>query len=98
MFKRLKRALVDSYIGAIALGYLLAEVVLHFVAIFALPVANWAGQKAVLSWAPISRSEAPPRLQFQDALPELLNFLLLLVFWYILLRWLYLESPKKETP
>src|SRR5690349_8300621 len=34
MPKRLKRTLVESYVGAIALGYLLAEVILYFAYIF----------------------------------------------------------------
>jgi len=38
---RLKQALIESYVGAIALGYLFAQGILHFVTIFASPVAGW---------------------------------------------------------
>ena len=38
MLERFKRALVESFIGAIGLGYLLAQGILHFVNIFASPV------------------------------------------------------------
>jgi hypothetical protein len=32
----------------------------------------------------------------QNAVPELIKFLVLLVIWYLLLRWLYLEPVRKE--
>lgn len=98
MFKRIKQALVESYIGAIALGYLLAEVVVHFTGIFSAPVASWAEQKTVSSWTSgISHSPARPAFGISDSLPEVLNFLLLLLFWYILLRWLYFEKPARQS-
>lgn len=40
MLNRLKRTLVESFVGAIALGYLLAQTILHFVNIFASPVVG----------------------------------------------------------
>lgn len=94
MFKRIKRALVDSYIGAIGLGYLLAQVMLHFISIFSAPVTGWIvqNQSAQFTNRPISTS-----LPLQYALPRLIDFVLLLCLWYILLRWLYLEKPARET-
>ena len=44
MLERLKRALVESFVGAIALGYLLAQGILHFVNIFASPIAGWVSR------------------------------------------------------
>ena len=95
MFKRLKRALVKSYVGAIALGYLLAQVILHFVEIFAFPVAVWVERNYYQSIVP--RTTPSAGLSFQDALPELERFLILLLVWYLLLRWLYFKPFKKET-
>jgi predicted Kef-type K+ transport protein len=94
MLKRLKRALVDSYVGAIALGYLLAESVLYFINFVAAPVTAWAqqqyrtGTSSHLGWADLVQVYA---------IDPLFKFIALLVFWYILLRWLYLERPKKES-
>ena len=94
MFERLKRTLVESYVGAIALGYLLAQVILHFVEIFASPVAVWVSRNYYQSIVP--RTTPSAGLSFQDALPELERFLVLLLVWYLLLRWLYFK-PVKET-
>ncbi len=94
MFERLKRTLVESYVGAIALGFLLAQVILHFVEIFAAPVAVWILRNYYQSIVP--RTTPSAGLSFQDALPELERFLVLLLVWYLLLRWLYFK-PLKGT-
>jgi hypothetical protein len=94
MSKRIKRALVDSYIGAIGLGYLLAQVMLYFISIFSAPVTGWIvqNQSPQFMSRPISTG-----LPLQNALPQLIDFVLLLCLWYILLRWLYLEKPAGRT-
>lgn len=92
---KLKRALVESYIGAIALGYLLAEAVLYFIGIFIAPVATWLADKR--SAAIMNRPPVSTPLLLQSSLPQFMNFLVLLILWYILLRWLYLEKPAKKT-
>jgi len=95
VFERLKRTLVESYVGAIALGYLLAEVILHFVEIFASPVAAWVERNYYQSIIP--RTTPSAGLSLQDALPESERFLILLLVWYLLLRWLYFKPFKKEA-
>jgi hypothetical protein len=95
MFDRLKHALVESYVGAIALGYLFAQGVLHFVNIFASPIAGWVSRKQYGEFVP--HTTAPAGFPLQDALPELVRFFLLLLVWYILLRWLYFKRLNEET-
>lgn len=95
MFERLKRALVESFVGAIALGYLFAQGILHFVNIFTSPVAGWVARKEYREFIP--RTTASAGFSLQDALPELIRFFLLLLVWYVLLRWLYFKPLKKET-
>lgn len=94
MFKRLKRALVESYVGAIALGYLLAESVLYLINVVAAPETAWAQQQyraglpGHVSWATLAQTYA---------LDSLVKFIILLALWYILLRWLYFEKPPKQS-
>lgn len=95
MLRRLKRTLVESFVGAIALGYLLAQTVLHFVNIFASPVVGWVSRKQYGGLAP--KDFDLPGFSFQDALPELARFLVLLLVWYVLVRWLYFKPAEKET-
>jgi len=94
VLSRLKRVLVESFVGAIALGYLMAQGIVSFAGVFATPVGAW-----------ISRNEfpglaAPGRLApispFDPALPDLIRFVVYLVVWYALLRWLYFTPLKRE--
>jgi predicted Kef-type K+ transport protein len=94
MFKRLKRALTESYIGAVALGWLLAQDVVQFVGVFATPVAEWVSQK---EYPQLRGQTGAPRLSFEFAMPELIRFLLILAIWYGLVRWLYFDSSNKQA-
>ena len=81
--------------GAIALGWLLAQGIVDFVGIFSAPVASWVSQntyreitqKATTGWA---------GFPFQLALPELVRTVLLVLIWYALFHWLYLRSFKRN--
>jgi predicted Kef-type K+ transport protein len=95
MFKRLKGVLVESYVGAIALGYLLAESVLYLVTVVAAPVTAWATEDRYRT--EMSRQMSWADLAAPDLLEPLVKFILLLVFWYILIRWLYYERPERPT-
>jgi hypothetical protein len=55
MFDRPKQAVVESYFGAIALGYLFAQLIEHFVNIFASPIAGWVARK---QWGVVLRTSA----------------------------------------
>ncbi len=91
------RALVSLgvWYGAIALGYLFAQGILRFVNIFVSPVAGWLSRKQYGGLVP--RTTSLPGFSLQDALPELVRFVLLLLVWCVLLRWLYFEPLKNET-
>jgi len=94
MLERLKRALVESYVGAIALGYIFAQSVQHFAWVFAAPVAGYVSRKQYrgLVDRPIAVA-----FSFQDALPELARSAALLVVGYVLLRWLYFKPLAEEA-
>ena len=95
MFERLKHALVGSYVGAIALGWLFAQGVIQFVNIFAAPVASWIARTECGKLTGDAAGSA--RFWPQEAVPELVRFFLVLLVWYILLRWLYFKPLKKQT-
>jgi hypothetical protein len=95
MLDRLKRVLVESFIGTIALGYLFAQVTLHFVNIFAAPIEGWASQKMYQGFVP--RPTTTLGLPLEAALPQLVSFFVLLIIWYVLVRWLYFAPPKRDS-
>ena len=96
MLSQLKRSLVESYMGAIALGWLLADIVLDFVNIFAGPVASWVSRSEFHGLD--GRADVPTGFLFRDALPGAVKCLLLLVIWYVLVRWLYMSPLAGENP
>lgn len=95
MFERLKRALVESFVGAIALGYLLAQCIVHFVGIFASPIADWVSRNNYRAIIPNGATLAG--FSLKDALPDLSRFVVLFLVWYFLVRWLYFSPPKTDA-
>lgn len=86
---------MESYVGAIALGYLLAQCILHFVNVFAAPVAGWVSRNDYRAIIPGGAAIAG--FSLKDGLPDLSRFVFLLLVWYLLLRWLYFTSPKTDA-
>jgi hypothetical protein len=96
MLRRLKQALVESFVGAIALGYLLAQMILHFTNIFAAPIARWVSRKEYGGMMP--KTSNLPGFSLQDALPELARFIVLPLVWYVLVWWLYVKPMESKAP
>lgn len=94
MLKRLKAALVESFVGAIALGWIFSQGILHFAFVFIAPVVGWAQRKQYRGLT--STLGAPAGFTFQDSLPDLFRCVALLVVGYFLLRWLYFKPLKEE--
>jgi hypothetical protein len=90
MFNRLKTVLVETFIGVIALGYLFAEAILYFVNIFTTSLAVWVGRN---SPHPFASGTGPLATVLRPASA----FVVLLLVWYVLLRWLYFTPPKGAT-
>ncbi len=95
MFRRLKRALVTSFVGAIALGWLFAQGILHFAYIFSAPIAGWLMQREYRGV--MDRANTAIGFSLQDALPELVRSVSLLLVGYFLLRWLYFKPLEQEV-
>ena len=94
MFKRLKQALVESFVGAIALGWLLAQSLSHFAATFTSPLAALAMQKQMQAFQ--SSSPRWENAALQRAILELVTAVSLFALSYILLRWLYYKPVQEQ--
>jgi hypothetical protein len=86
-----KDALIKSYAGAIAVGWLFGQAALHFAYIFSTPLTSWLARREYYTLS-LSHSTVP-RFTLQDALPELIRCVVLLLIGYLLLRWLYYNKP-----
>jgi hypothetical protein len=92
MFERSKKIIVSSYIGAIALGWIFAQGILHFAYMFSAPVTEWLMRRECHGLI----EHAPSGSALQNALPELVKSVSLLVIGYFLLRLLYFGPPEKQ--
>ena len=95
MFDRLRRALVESFVGAIGLGWIFAQGVLHFSGIFTAPIAGWIVRDEYKQFA--DHGAAPSGFLLRDAFPELVRAFSLLLIGYVLLRWLYFKSVEVKA-
>jgi hypothetical protein len=93
MFPRLKKALVYSYVGAIALGYLLAEGVEQIINVFTAPFSEWVAQKE-FQWM-MPQSAPLPGLSIRSSLPHLIHGFFFVIIGLALLRWLYYPAKVK---
>ena len=96
MLSRLKRGLIESFVGAIGLGYVLAQTILHFMSIFTAPIVGWIAR---LQYRNLTPSESGlPGFSMRDSVPEVARFVVLLLVWYVLFRWLYLKPVTNGKP
>jgi hypothetical protein len=96
MLERLKKVLVNSFVGAIALGWVFAQGILHFAYFFSAPVAGWLTRREYHEMT-LDRTTTPTAFSLQDALPELARSVSMLLVGYVLLRWLYYKPSEPDT-
>jgi hypothetical protein len=94
MIERFRRTVVDSYVGAIALGYVLAQAILHLAGTASAPFEDWAFRRVAAG----SRLHYPSHWLLLTSLSELTASFLLGLLWYLVFRWLYLRPSPKEPP
>lgn len=95
MFSKLKTALVESYVGAIALGWIFAQSILHLVGVITTPLSVWEQQRFMreLRIGDVKHLGFP----FQSSIPQLIAAIALALVGWLLLRWLY-YSPNVNYP
>lgn len=96
MLKRLKRALINSYVGTIAIGWIFAQGILHFAYVFSAPITSWIARN---EYRGIMEQSTVKGFALRDGVPDLVRSIALLVLGYLLLKWLYFgpaEEPEAE--
>jgi len=90
--ERWRRTLCESFVGAIAVGWLYAQGLLHFAYGFVTPVFFWLSRRGAMQGM-----SADTRFHFEDAVPDFGRSAALLVLASLLFRWLYLK-PSARAP
>lgn len=88
---KLKSALVDSYVGAIVVGWLFAEGIGRLVTSITTPLTEWGVERIRQQLSPGTSSILGSPLRFPTELmvSQLIAAALLLLIAFYLLRWLY---------
>jgi hypothetical protein len=94
MLKSLKEALVSSFVGTIAIGWIFAQGILHFAYVFSAPFTGWLIRREYRGF--MDRPALASGLSIQESVSELIKSLALLLVGYLLLRWLYF-IPEQKT-
>lgn len=99
MTNRFKSALVESYVGAIALGWLFSQGLLQLAYIVTAPFTGWLSRREYERfYAPITEHHASPVFfSLGDSLAPLVKCVCILLLGYALLRWLYYK-PAHDVP
>lgn len=95
MLSSLKTALVSSFVGTIAIGWIFAQAILHFAYVFSAPITSWLVRREYRNFT--DRPVVTTGISLQDSVPELVKFLSLLLLGYLLLRWLYISPSSQKT-
>ena len=93
MLERFRSVLVSSFVGAIALGWVFAQAILHFAYVFSAPVAGWLTRREYHGVV----DRVSTGFSIHDALPELLKSVSLLLVGYVLVRWLYYRPSAPQA-
>ena len=96
MLKQLKKILVESFVGAIALGWIFSQSILHFTFVFSSPIASWIQRRQYAGF--VTDKHISTAFSLQDAVPDLIRSVSLLLAGYLLLCWLYSKPIEAETP
>jgi hypothetical protein len=98
MLERVKKAFVESFVGAIAVAWLFAAGIMNFVSSFTSPLDDWLLNRMRWHDSPAySRAlSAPQRIHYELAIPRLIEASLILIVAYLFFRWLYLEPSQTE--
>lgn len=95
MHERLKAALVDSFVGAIAIGLLVSQGLAEIVGLFINPITVWLQQRQRSESFPPGSPDAS--LAFQSVFIQLIRAVLVLMIAYGMLYWLYFpKSAQKD--
>jgi predicted Kef-type K+ transport protein len=97
MLERLKLALVNSYVGAIAVGWLAAQALTDVTSIIVAPVSAWVARRLSSGDTSFFRIPPSPSFPYWLAVPPLIRSTLLLLIAFFLIRWLYIEPVERDS-
>lgn len=97
MLERIKKALVESFVGVIIVGGLFVSGIMSFVSGITAPLANWLIEWIQRAKNPAGYPANPPQFLYQLFIREWITSALMLLVAFLLLRWLYIEPAEEPS-
>jgi hypothetical protein len=97
MLDRIKKALVESFVGVIIVGGLFVSGITSCVSGIAAPLANWLTESIQRAKNPVGYPAQPPQFLYQLFFREWITSALILLVAFLLLRWLYIEPAAEPS-
>ena len=94
MLERVKELLVESFVGAIALGLLLSNAIVRLANGLTMPMTNWLVRTQFQGFP----NRPPQPLTLREGGPELIRAFVLFVIWGALFYWLYFTRVPEDSP
>lgn len=91
---KVKSALVESFVGTVALGWVFATAIEHFANAFAAPWRVWTTRRIFSSGL---RPATNLNFSLLDGAPDLIVALLLVLIGLVLLHWLYFKPTENAA-
>lgn len=92
----LKKALVESYVGVVAIGWMIADAAVRIASALQAPILTGFRQHLASEMVGLKPTREP--IEWQLVYPDLISAAILLAFSYGLLRWLYYAKPVAAEP
>ena len=93
MLERVKELLVESFVGAIALGLLLSNAIARLTNGLTMPLTDWLVRIQFQGFP----NRPPQPLTLRQGWPELIRAFVLFVIWCALFYWLYFKRVPEES-
>lgn len=98
MLERMKSALVDSYVGAILVGWLFAEGIERLLTSIVTPLTEWGVERILQQLSPgtFGILGSPARYPTEFTVSQLITGALILLIAFYLLHWLYFPATENR--
>jgi len=97
MLERIKKALVESFVGVIVVGMLFADGIGSLISGISIPLGNWISLWIQQTKVSAGFPTPAPQFSIDPFFREWISAVCFLLVAFLLLRWLYME-PRAAEP
>jgi len=97
MLERIKKALVESFVGVLLVGSLFTASIMSLIGGISMPAANWLAAWVHQQNTSVSFPNQTPLFLYEQLIREGITAALFFLIAFLLLRWLYMEPVLENS-